>query len=132
MSRVENFKHLIAWQKGMDLVEAVYRLSAGFPDYERFGLGIQIRRAAMSVPSNIDEGFGRSNRADFLRFLDIARGSANEVETQILIAIRLRYAVHETARSALDLSLEVQRILAGLEASLRRSEKLSVRRQLSP
>lgn len=83
---------LQAWQQSMQLVELVYRLTAGFPDVERFGLTSQMRRAAVSVPSNIAEGAGRGSRADFLRFLRIARGSLSELETQCLLARRLGYA----------------------------------------
>jgi four helix bundle protein len=78
MAKIDGYKDLIAWQKGMDLVEAVYRLSAGFPREERFGLTSQVRRAAVSVPSNIAEGYSRPNRSDYVRFLDIARGSATK------------------------------------------------------
>jgi four helix bundle protein len=75
----------------MLLVETIYRASASLPDHERFGLCAQIRRAAVSVPSNIAEGAARKSTADFLRFLSIARGSLSEVDTQIQIARRLAY-----------------------------------------
>lgn len=88
-----NRKHqqLRAWQNAMQLVEAIYRLTASFPESERYGLTSQVRRAAVSVPSNIAEGAARGSTADFIRFLYIARGSLSELETQCLIAQKLGY-----------------------------------------
>jgi four helix bundle protein len=127
MAAIGGYKDLVAWQKGMDLVEVVYRLSARFAADERYGLTAQVRRAAVSVPSNIAEGYSRPNRSDYTHFLDIARGSANEVETQLLLAVRLGYVTNEQAKKALDLTLEVQRILAGLVKGLEKSQKRSIR-----
>ena len=76
----------------MQLVEAVYRFSRDFPDTERFGLTAQIRRAAVSIPSNIAEGAARRSRQEYLRFLSIARGSLSELDTQYQIAVRLQFA----------------------------------------
>ncbi len=89
MTGVQSYKDLIAWQKAMDMVEGVYRVTAGYPRDERFGLISQTRRAAVSVPSNIAEGYGRQTRREYIQFVHIARGSANEVETQLLLACRL-------------------------------------------
>src|ERR1700682_299934 len=89
--KVKNYQELIAWQKAVGLVEAVYLASRTFPREEIYGLTSQIRRAAVSVPSNIAEGQGRRTTLDFLRHLSIAYGSLREVETQILIARRLKY-----------------------------------------
>lgn len=113
---VREFKELIAWQKAMDLVEAVYRVSRDFPDDERFGLTIQIRRAAVSVPSNIAEGQARPTRGEFRQFLGHARGSLAEVETQLLIAQRLKYLSGDT--TVADQIAETGRILNGLIKSL--------------
>ncbi len=82
---------LVAWQQGMALVVVIYQLTATFPDTERFALASQMQRAAVSIPSNIAEGAGRSGSKEFLRFLYIARGSLSELETQCLIAERLGY-----------------------------------------
>ncbi len=78
---VRSYRELIAWQKAMDFVELVYQHTASFPKEERYGLTGQLRKAAVSVPSNIAEGQGRSTTADFLRFLSIARGSLYESQT---------------------------------------------------
>ena len=95
MGSRESFKRpherLEVWQDAMDLVEAVYRFSFLFPDSERFALTMKIRRAAISIPSNIAEGAARRSRQEYLRFLSIARGSLAELDTQRLIATRLNY-----------------------------------------
>ncbi|MDN5780638.1 MAG: four helix bundle protein [Luteimonas sp.] len=85
-------ERLEVWRDAMDLVEAVYRFSGKFPDSERFGLTSQIRRAAVSIPSNIAEGAARRSRPEYLRFLSIARGSLSEMDTPHQIACRLGYA----------------------------------------
>ncbi len=84
-------ERLDVWQDAMALVETVYRLSRSFPAAERFGLTPQVRRCAVSVPSNIAEGAARRSTAEYLRFLSIARGSLSELATQMQIAVRLRY-----------------------------------------
>jgi len=116
--KVKNYQELIAWQRAMDLVEEVYTASRDFPREEIYALTSQIRRAAVSIPSNIAEGQGRRTTADFLRHLSIAYGSLCEVETQILIAQRLRYLVQEKVENILNRAGEVGRILNGLMASL--------------
>ncbi len=83
---------LEAWKHAMELVKLVYRWSANFPDSEKFNLAAQIRRAAVSVPSNIAEGAARQSQKDFARFINIAMGSLSEIETQYLIAISLGFA----------------------------------------
>jgi len=85
------YKDLIAWQKGMELVTTVYDATDGFPSHEQFGLVSQLRRAAVSVPSNIAEGKAHYSNRDFVRFLRHARGSLAEIETQVLIAQQRRY-----------------------------------------
>ena len=126
MGKVTSYKDLIAWQRAMELVEAVYRLSALFPKDERFGLTAQIRRAAVSVASDIAEGHSRLSRDDYIRFLNMATGSENEVETQALIAVRLRFVTEKQAERALGLAPEVQRIVRGLTKSLARGTKSRV------
>jgi len=116
--KVKNYQELIAWQKSMDLVEQIYDASRTFPREEIYGLTSQLRRAAVSIPSNIAEGQGRRTTADFVRHLSIAYGSLREVETQILIAARLRYSDSLTSDKVMNLAGEVGRLLNGLMASL--------------
>jgi four helix bundle protein len=120
---VRSYKDLVAWQKSMDLVTAVYRVSQGFPKEEIFGLVSQIRRAAVSVPSNIAEGHARTSRKEFQYFLSNARGSLAELETQLTIAHQLAYIDETGINQLLDRLGEVGRILNGLLASLKRSSK---------
>lgn len=117
MSR-STYRDLVVWQKGMDLVEAVYRASGTFPKDERFGLTNQLRRAAVSVPSNIAEGQGRQARGDFVRFLRIAQGSLREAETQLLIAARLRYIDDQTTTDLPKATDDIGRLLNRLIQSL--------------
>jgi four helix bundle protein len=115
---MKSYRDLIAWQKAIDLVEEVYCFSRSFPDDEKYGLVSQIRRAAVSIPSNIAEGHARPT-GDFIRFLNIARGSLYEVETQLEIAARLRL-MNETDKTNLnEMCNEVGRILNGLIRSIR-------------
>jgi four helix bundle protein len=102
----------------MDLVEEIYKVSKGFPREETYGLRSQIRNAVVSVPSNIAEGQGRRTTPDFLRHLSIAYGSLREVETQTLIAARLRYIAQAKCAELMNLAGEVGRLLNGLMASL--------------
>ena len=118
--KVSHYQELIAWQKAMALVEEVYIATRTFPREEIYGLTSQLRRAAISVPSNIAEGQGRRTTADFLRHLSIAYGSLLELETQVLIAARLNYLSNEKCNVVLKMAAEVGRLLNGLMSSLRR------------
>ncbi|MCC6418256.1 MAG: four helix bundle protein [Gemmataceae bacterium] len=111
---VQHYRELIVWQKAIDLVEAVYRFSRRFPRDEIFGLTSQLRRAAVSVPSNIAEGQGRDTTREFLHFLSIARGSLQETATQVIIAERLSYGTPEQIEEIRALCAEVGRLLHGL------------------
>ena len=118
--KVKNYQELIVWQKAMDLVEEVYIASKSFPREEIYGLTSQLRRAAVSIPSNIAEGQGRRTTPDFLRHLSIAYGSLREAETQIMIATRLRYLSQGKCQDVMRITGEVGRLLNGLMASLAR------------
>lgn len=108
------FRNLIAWQRAMDLVTAIYDVTGSFPHEEMFGLTAQVRRAACSVPSNIAEGDGRQGDADQRRFFVHARGSLMEVETQVEIALRLGY-ISTDAAAQLNAQIEgVAKPLSGL------------------
>jgi four helix bundle protein len=115
---VRDYRDLIVWQKGMDLVAEVYRLTRGFPSEELYGLTNQVRRAAVSIPSNIAEGQARQSTAEFRHFLSIAQGSRAGVETQLLIAVRLNYSTESGVRTAVSLLTEIQKMLAVLQARL--------------
>jgi four helix bundle protein len=118
MSTVKTYRELIAWQKSVDLAVHIYRITEEFPRSEQYGLTNQVRRAAVSVSSNIAEGQGRGTTNDFRRFLAIAYGSLQEVETQIIIAQQLGYLGDSAATEALDLCAETGRIINGLTRSL--------------
>ena len=109
---VKTYQELVAWQKGMSLVKAVYALVKQFPKVEQYRLVDQLTRAAVSVPSNIAEGFGRATNKDFAHFLSQARGSLFEVETQLLLAKDLGFV--DDVTSELELSSELGKVLNGL------------------
>lgn len=120
---IKSYQDLIVWQKAMDLVQLVYKASKKIPDEERYLLTSQLRRSAISIPSNIAEGQARQSTAEFLNFLSIARGSRAELETQIFIAKRLGYLNPATVQELLGLSEEVSRLLNRLIASLKNINK---------
>lgn len=117
--KVQNYRQLIVWQKAMEMVLRVYQATKAFPKEEIYGLSSQIRRAVVSIPSNIAEGQARKSTAEFLQFLSIAQGSRAEVETQILIAQQLGYVTDSTAQEILSLSEEVAKLLYALIRSLK-------------
>jgi four helix bundle protein len=116
---VQSYKDLVVWQKAMDLVEMVYRQTKGFPKEELYGLTSQLRRAVVSIPSNIAEGQGRAGSTEFSRFLNIAYGSLLEVETQLLIARRLQYVNEAELTNILELVSRVGQLINGLLRSLK-------------
>ncbi len=112
----QDFRDLIVWQKAVAFVTDVYRATQSFPNDERFGLTSQLRRAAVSIPSNIAEGQGRSTRGEFRQFLGNAKGSLCEVETQLVIAENLSYL--KEPQPLIEKLHEVARLLNGLMNSL--------------
>ena len=121
MTDKKTFRDLIAWQKSVALAKAVYQVTQRMPETERFGLTSQMRRAAVSIASNIAEGNARQTLRDYIHFLSIARGSLAELETQITIARELSMLT-EVAR-LMDLLAETDRILQGLIRSLQQKNK---------
>ena len=113
------YRDLIVWQQSMQLVKQVYQLTKSFPHDEMYGLSSQVRRASVSVASNIAEGQGRQSRPEFYQFLSKARGSLMEVETQILIASELSYATSTKCDELLVLTARIGRLLNGLMSSLK-------------
>jgi four helix bundle protein len=116
----KNYTDLIVWQEAMDLVTEIYRLTSKLPQAELFGLTSQLRRAAVSIPSNIAEGQGRLSKGEFRVFLGNARGSLSELETQILITRNLDLIDEIEAARLLEMANEVGRTLNGLIASTKR------------
>ncbi len=115
----QSYRDLIAWQKGMALVRVIYQTTETFPREELYALTNQLRRAAVSVPSNIAEGQARYSAKEFHHFLSQARGSLVEVETQVLIATDLGYITQQTSEHLLQKTSELGRILNRLAASIR-------------
>lgn len=116
---VRDYRDLIVWQKGMDLVVAVYEVTSTFPKDELFGLSAQMRRAAASVPSNIAEGYRRGTTKDYRHFLLIAFGSASELGTQLEIAVRVRLVSNEDITKCMALLDEVVKMLNTMTRALR-------------
>jgi four helix bundle protein len=116
---MQSFRDLQVWQRSMELTVAVYRLTQGFPREEAFGLTAQLRRSAVSVPSNVAEGHGRMNPREFRHFLPIARGSNCELQTQLELAGALGLADPQQLNTAHTLSQEVDKLLFGLLGKLR-------------
>jgi four helix bundle protein len=114
----DSFRDLAVWQRAIELTLAIYKLTATFPDSERFGLTNQLRRASVSVASNIAEGYGRSTKGEYIQFLGHARGSVSEVETQLVIAKALGFGSKETLHKAEELCSEVGRMLRAMMKSL--------------
>ena len=123
----QSFRDLKVWQRAMDLVEDIYKVSKAFPRDERFGLTAQIRRAAVSIPSNIGEGKRRKRRGPLLNHLDIALGSQGEVEVQLEIARRVGFLPTTDYRGLTARVEEVGRMLNGLIASLEPPEQREIR-----
>jgi four helix bundle protein len=113
---VSHFRNLIVWKKAMELVSRIYKITALFPKEEIYGLTSQIRRCAVSIPSNISEGSQRGTQKDFSYFLGIAKGSAAELETQLLIAMDLGY-ISNTDDFDLSISdlVEIRKMIWGLQ-----------------
>ena len=116
---VKGYRDLLVWGRAMDLVVEAYRLTEAFPREERYGLVQQVRRAAVSVPSNIAEGHGRDHLGDYLRQLSVANGSLMELETQVLIAGRMGYLRKEDEGRILRQTGEVGKMLSGLTRALK-------------
>lgn len=111
---MKSYRDLIVWKKSMNLVTIIYELVLQFPEDEKFGLISQIKRSAISIPSNIAEGYGRHYKKDYSRFLQIARGSLFENQTQLEIAVNLRFIEINDLKEINELSIEVEKMLNSL------------------
>jgi four helix bundle protein len=120
---IRSYRDLVVWQDAMSLAESCYRLVANYPKDELYGLTSQIRRAAVSIPSNIAEGYGRESSGSYLQFLKVSRGSLRELETQIMLSERVGVATTEQAKVALEKCDHVGKKLHGLIAAVQRTSK---------
>lgn len=119
-TEIKNYRDLEVWKEAMDMVEQIYQITKNLPSEEMYGLKSQIRRSAVSVPSNIAEGHARKGTGEYLHHLSIAKGSLAELETQLILCIRLNYVDRVQAKIVWDRSQTVGRLLTGLIRSLRK------------
>jgi four helix bundle protein len=127
--RILSYRDLLVWQRSMDLCEAVYRVSRRLPRSELFGLADQMRRASVSIASNIAEGHARSHTGEYLHQLTTARGSIAELETQLIICVRVDYFPEREVTRLLRATDEVGRMLSGLRSRLRARDDSPERRR---
>ena len=116
--KTQNYRDLVVWQKGIELAKLLYPLSAQFPSEEKCGLISQIRRAAVSIPSNIAEGQARHTTGEFIQFISHAEGSVAEVDTQLFLAVELDFVRNEQAARCFDLLGDERRMLNALRRRL--------------
>lgn len=116
---MKTYRELIVWEKSMTLVNQIYKVSKQFPADENFGLTSQLRRSAISVPSNIAEGYGRNSLNDYIRFLNISVGSLYEIQTQIEIAFNLNYVEKNHFYELYDNTKEIERMMSSLIRKLK-------------
>lgn len=116
---MKTFRELIVWQKSMDFVTEIYKVSKLFPKDENYGLTSQIRRSAVSIPSNISEGYGREGLNDYLRFLNISMASLFELQTQLEISYNLEYINKDKFDNLYELSREIERMLSSFIRTLK-------------
>lgn len=118
MAEDGNYKNLIVWQKSISLVKQIYQLTASFPAEEKFGLVSQMRRAVVSIPSNIAEGQARRTTGDYVRFVSTSEGSLAELETQLIISIELGFCSENETKIIFSLMTEIRKMLNALRRSL--------------
>lgn len=116
---MKTYRELIVWEKSMTLVNQIYKVSKQFPADENFGLTSQLRRSAISVPSNIAEGYGRNSLNDYIRFLNISVGSLYEIQTQIEIAFNLNYVEKNHFDELYENTKEIERMMSSLIRKLK-------------
>lgn len=116
---MKTYRELIVWQKSMVLVNEIYKVSRSFPNDENFGLTSQLRRSAVSVPSNVAEGYGRNSLNDYIRFLNISVGSLYEMKTQIEIAFNLKYVGKSNFEELHNNTKEIERMMSSLIRKLK-------------
>jgi four helix bundle protein len=109
-----SYRDLIVWQKSMEMITLIYQLIKQFPNDEKFGLTIQLKRCSVSIPSNIAEGYGRNYTKDYVRFLNISRGSLYEMQTQLQVALNLNFVDELALEKINNLSVEIEKMLNSL------------------
>jgi len=124
MSGARTFRDLLVWQRAFELCIDVYRVTTGFPAHERYGISSELRKTSRSVTYNIAEGHRRSSTLEYIRFLDIAHGSAAELETQLCLSRALTYLDEQGATLLIGRLSDIQRMLTGLKRSLRTRQPL--------
>ncbi|HJO93532.1 MAG TPA: four helix bundle protein [Victivallales bacterium] len=117
--KIKTYRDLLVWQKSMDLVSEIYKTTKNFPREEQYGLISQIRRCAVSIPSNIAEGYGRNSSNDYIRFLQISVGSLYELQTQIEISYNLKYLLEESFKTIYEKTKELERMLSSMIKKLK-------------
>lgn len=115
---IKDYKDLLVWQKGMELAKQIYQFTAGFPTEEKFGLVSQMRRAAVSIPSNVAEGQARNTTGEFIQFISHAEGSLAELDTQLRLSIQLAQCPKKDPAPIFALILELQKMLKSLRNKL--------------
>lgn len=118
MGKVSTYKDLIVWQKAMEVAEDLYPIVKKLPREETYALGDQMRRAAVSVPSNIAEGFGRNSKKEYIQFLFIANGSVCELETQLILCVRFKYLTEQEILPIINLLDEIKKIIMTITKKL--------------
>ena len=118
MVKVKSYKDLIVWQKAMDMTELLYCIAKKLPKEETYALSDQMRRAAISIPSNIAEGFGRNSKKEYLQFLYIANGSICELETQLTLCVRINYLEENEIQPIISLLSEIGKIIMTITKKL--------------
>jgi four helix bundle protein len=118
MPNIQSHRDLVVWQKSMELAELIYHLAERFPKKEIYGLVSQMTRAAVSVPSNIAEGQARGTSKDYSYFLSVSKGSLMELETLLMLSVRIKFLFSEEAQPAFDLITEISKMLTSLRSKL--------------
>jgi four helix bundle protein len=116
--KAQNYKDLVVWQKGIALAKAIYQLTSRFPSEEKFGLVSQMRRAAVSIPSNIAEGQARHTTGEFIQFISHAEGSTAELETQLILSVELGFIMKKQSMNEFIFLDDIRRMLNGLRRKL--------------
>ena len=123
MAKIQTYKDLIVWQKAMEMSSMLYPIAKKLPKEETYALCDQMRRAAISIPSNIAEGFGRNSKKEYLQFLYIANGSVCELETQLTLCVRIGYLTETEIQPLIDLLSEIGKIIMTIAKKLTDTQK---------